>query len=88
VISRETVRICFMLAALNELNIMMGDVGNAFIQAKPREKCNVIITDDQLFGPSAVGSKTVIVRALYGMKSSGAAWRETLAIVLKKELWF
>ena len=86
VISRETLRICFMLAALNGLDIMMGDVGNAFIQAKPREKCHVIITDDQLFGPSAIGSKAVIVRALYGMKSSGAAWRETLAIVLKKSL--
>ena len=35
-ISQETVCICFMLAALNELDIMMGDVGNAFIQAKPR----------------------------------------------------
>ena len=36
VISRETVRICFMLAALNNVDIMMGDVGDAFIQATPR----------------------------------------------------
>ena len=46
VISRETVRICFMVAALNDLDVMMGDVGNAFIQSKPREKCHVIITDE------------------------------------------
>ena len=66
----------------------MGDVGNAFIQAKPREKCHVTITDNQLFGPSAINSKAIIIRALYGMKLSGAAWHETLAVVLKKELGF
>ena len=43
VVSRETVRICFMLAALNGLDIIMGDVGNAFIQAKPQELCHVLI---------------------------------------------
>ena len=73
VISRETVGVCFMLAALNELDVKMGDVGNAFIEAKPRENCHVIITDGQMFGPSLVGRIAVIVCALYGIKSSGAA---------------
>ena len=60
VISRKTVQICFMLAALNGLDVMMGDVGNAFIQAKPREKCHVIIQEDHMFGPSGVGRVAII----------------------------
>ena len=61
VVSRETVRICFMLAALNGLDIIMGDVGNTFIQAKPQEQCHVLIQEDYMFGPSAVGRITIIV---------------------------
>ena len=66
----------------------MGDVGNAFIQAKPQEQCQVLIQEDYMFSPSAVRRIAIIVQALYGMKSSGAAWRETLATVLEKEMGF
>ena len=88
VISKETVRLCFMLAALNGLEVLVGDIGNAYLNAKPREKCYVTITDPFLFGPSSVGQNAQIVRALYGMKSSGAAWRDLFASVLHKELGF
>ena len=88
VISRETVRICFMLAALNGLGVMMGDVSNAFIQANPRERCHVVIQDDHMFGPISVGQIALIVHELYRMKSSSEAWSKTLATVLEKELLF
>ena len=55
---------------------------------KPREKCHVTITDGFLFGESAIGKRAQIVRALYGMKSSGAAWRDMIATYLKYEKKF
>ena len=88
VISKETVRICFMSAALNGLNVLVGDISNAYLNAKPRERCHVVITDPFLFGPSNVGKTAQIVRALYGMKSSGAAWRDLFASVLHTEMGF
>ena len=88
VVSKESVRIVFMLAALNNLDLLSGDVTNAYLNAKPREKCYVEVTDPLLFGPSAVGKKAQIVRALYGMKSSGAAWRDMISTFLKYEMKF
>ena len=88
VISKESVRLCFMIAALNDLEILVGDVGNAYLNAQPRERCHVTVTDPFLFGPSCVGMTANIVRALYGMKSSGAAWRDLFASVLHKGLGF
>ena len=46
VVTKESVRICFILSALNELDVLSGDIGNAYLNAKPREKCHVIVTDD------------------------------------------
>ena len=88
VVSRESVRIVFTLAALNGQDILTGDIGNAYLNAKPIEKCHVVIKDDYLFGPSHVGKTAIIVRALYGMKSSGNAWRLHLSNILHKELGF
>ena len=88
VVSRESVRICFMLAALNNLDVLSGDIGNAYLNTKPLEKCHVTITDDILFGPSARGKIAIISRALYGMKSSGNAWRLHFANILDKVMGF
>ena len=88
VVSRESVRICFTLAALNNLDVLSGDISNAYLHAKPLEKCHVTINDDILFGPSAKGKVAVICRALYGMKSSGNAWRLHFANILEKDLQF
>ena len=71
-----------MLATLNNLDIVIGDISNAYLNTKPCEKCYVKVTDPLLFGPLAVGRYAQIVCALYGMKSSGAAWRDMLAQIL------
>ncbi len=39
VVSRDSVRIAFLLAALNDLDILTADIGNAYINANVREKC-------------------------------------------------
>ena len=88
VVSRESVRICFTLVALNNQDMLSGDVSNAYLNAKPLETCHVEVKDSYLFGPSEVGRTDQIVRALYGMKSSGNAWRLYLSNILECQLGF
>lgn len=79
VVSRESVRIAFLLAALNDLKVMTADVGNAYLNAPCREKIWTVAGIE--FGSDA-GTVMFIVRALYGLKSSGASWASTLASTL------
>eukprot|EP00956_Cyclotella_meneghiniana_P018312 scaffold30420_cov55-Cyclotella_meneghiniana.AAC.1 len=76
VVSRETVRIALLLAALNDIDIWAADVMNAYITAPCREK--IWTTLGREFGKD-FGRKAIVVRALYGLKSSGAAFRAHLA---------
>ena len=77
VVSRDSVRIAFMLAALNDVQLLAADIGNAYLNAPTREK--VYTTAGLEFGAELQGQPVLIVRALYGLKSSGAAWRAHLA---------
>ncbi len=80
VVSRDSVRIVFLLAALNDANLLSTDIGNAYLNASPREK--VYTTTGPKFGQEYQGRSVLIMRALYGLKSSGAAWRAHLANTL------
>lgn len=86
VVSRESVRIAFLVAALNGLDIMAADIGNAYLNAPVRER--IYITCGPEFGPEYVGRKAKVVKALYGLKSSGAAWRSFLSECLFDSLHF
>lgn len=70
VVSRESVRIMFLIAVLNDLQVLSADIGNAYLNAPNREK--VYATAGKEFGSKA-GQTVIIVRALYGLKSAGAA---------------
>ncbi|KAI2499224.1 Reverse transcriptase (RNA-dependent DNA polymerase) [Fragilaria crotonensis] len=72
VVSRDSVRLAFLIAALNDLDITACDVGNAYLNAPCREKIWFVAGPE--FG-SRQGTVIKVVRALYGLKSSGAAWR-------------
>ena len=76
VVSRETVRLALTLAALNDLEVKSGDIQNAYITAPITEKVWTVL--GPMFGADA-GKKAIIVRALYGLKSAGAAFRKHLA---------
>jgi hypothetical protein len=82
VVSRDSVRIAFVLAALNDINLLATDIGNAYLNAPAREK--VYTTAGPEFGPELEGKSVLNVRALYGLKSSGAAWRAHLANTLQQ----
>jgi len=80
VVSRDSVRIAFLIAALNDLDILAADIGNAYINVDVREKVYFIAGDE--FGVNKKGKCVVIIKALYGLKTSGAAWRAHFAEVL------
>ena len=76
VVSRDSIRICLMLAALNDLDVKCADVENAYLNAPCREKYWTVAGPE--FGNDE-GKIFIICRALYGLKSSGAAYRSHLA---------
>lgn len=80
VVTRESVRIGFLIAALNDLEILAADIGNAYLNADCREKIYFIAGKE--FG-SKEGSVLIIKKALYGLKSSGAAWRALFSSTLE-----
>ena len=85
VVSRESVWIAFMVAALNGLDILCCDIGNAYLNAPCREK--VWTTCGPEFGPNE-GKKALIVWALYGLKSSGSSFRSHCSSILQEQLGF
>lgn len=80
VVTRESVRIAFLMASVLGLDVCAADVTNAYLNAKCREKIYCVAGPE--FG-SDKGKIMVISRALYGLKSSGAAWRALLASTLQ-----
>ena len=71
VVSRETVRLALTFASLNDLEVKVGNVLNAYITAPVKEKVWTILGPK--FGLDS-GKSAVIVHALYGLKSAGAAF--------------
>mmetsp|Transcript_11237 Transcript_11237/g.16168 ORF Transcript_11237/g.16168 Transcript_11237/m.16168 type:complete len:1367 (+) Transcript_11237:2028-6128(+) len=81
VVSRESVRIGFLIAAMYDLEPLAADIGNAYLNAATKEKYYIITGPE--FGALEQGKIAVIVRALYGLKSSGAMWRAHFAATLR-----
>jgi hypothetical protein len=80
VVSRDSIRIAFLLAALNDVDILAADIGNAYLNADAREKVHTTLGIE--FGQNMAGKTAILCKALYGLKSSGAAWRAHLANTL------
>jgi hypothetical protein len=79
VVSRDSVRIALTIAALNDLDILACDIQNAYLTADCREKVWILAGPE--FGSEA-GKNMLVKKALYGLKSSGAAFRAHLAETL------
>ena len=90
VFSRDSVRIGLLLASLNGLKVLKvlcADIGNAYLNAPCREKIHTICGPD-IFGPENEGRIAIICRALYGLKSAGAAWRYHFLQFIEDELGY
>ena len=78
--SRDTVRMFFLLAALNDCDVMAADIQNAYLTAPITEKYWIKCGPE--FG-SNQGKTAKVVRALYGLPVAGAAFRSYLGSNLR-----
>jgi hypothetical protein len=80
IVTRDSVRIAFLVAALNDL-VSSGDISGAYLNMKVAEKVYTIARKE--FRPEKEGHPVVITRALYGLRTSGKAWRDHMAATLR-----
>ena len=80
VVSRDAVRIALTIAALNDLQVISCNIQNAYLTAACCEKTWTYAGPE--FG-SEKDSIMLIRKALYGLKSSGAAFQAQLANTLQ-----
>ena len=69
-VSHDSVRVAFLVATLNDLDVMSADIGNAYLNAPNKEKIWTVAGHE--FGTDK-GAMFIISQALYGLKSAGAA---------------
>ena len=78
VVSRDSVKIAFLIGALNELDVMACDIGNAYLNAPCREKIWFVA------GPECGqlnGKVCKLVRALYGESGTDQQVDQTVSII-------
>jgi len=80
VISLRGMRLAMLIGENNKLKTMVGDVGNAYLEAYTKEK--VCFMAGAAFG-DLEGHTMVIVKALYGLRTSGARYHERFADTLR-----
>ena len=80
VVSLRSLRLVIFLAELNGLEVWGADIGNAYLEARTKEK--VYIIAGKGFG-ELEGHTLVIDKALYGLKSSGLRWHEKFSDTLR-----
>ena len=80
VVSIRSIRLVIFLAELNKLNTWGADIGNAYLEAKTKEKVYIVAGPE--FGDRE-GHILIIHKALYGLRTSGKRWRERFSDDLK-----
>jgi len=80
VVSLRSIRLIALLAELNGMKFWAADIGNAYLEAKTKEKVYIIAGPE--FGPLQ-GHTLVIYKALYGLRTSGARWHEHFSDTLR-----
>ena len=80
VVSLRSLRIAILAAELNQLQIMVGDISSAYLEAYTQERVCFLAGPE--FGPLQ-GHLLVIERALYGLRTSGARWHDRFSDTLR-----
>ena len=76
----RNLKLVIFLGILNNLELWGADIGNAYLEAPTEEKLYIVA------GPEFEDWEGYILtfsKALYGLKSSGKRWAETLHDILK-----
>ena len=85
VVSLTGLKITIFLAELNQMEIWATDVGNAYLEALTEEKVYIVAGPE--FGDRH-GHSLIVVKAIYGLKSSGLRWWERCSVILKDMNFF
>ena len=85
VVSLRGLRFVIFLGELNNLKTWVTDIGNAYLEARTKEKVYVIGGPE--FG-ELENHTLVIFKALYGLRSSGLRWHERFADTLREMISF
>ncbi|MEL7079570.1 MAG: reverse transcriptase domain-containing protein, partial [Cyanobacteria bacterium J06582_2] len=80
VVSLKSMRIAILIGEMNGLNSMVGDVGNAYLEAYTKERVYIVAGPE--FG-ELEGHILIIVKALYGLRTSGARYHEKFADTMR-----
>ena len=80
VVSLRGIRILTFVAELNGMEMWATDIGNAYLESKTKEKVYIVAGPE--FGDRA-GHTLIIMKALYGLCSSGLRWAERFSDVLR-----
>ena len=75
VVSLAGIRAVAFLAELNDLELWGTDIGNAYLESYTKEKVYFVAGPE--FG-ELQGHIFIIIKALYGLRSSGARWHDRL----------
>ena len=86
IVSRDSVRVGFLLDALDDIDVLGADVAGAYLNAPCHEKVFTIYGLE--FGPENVGKVAIITMALYGLKTCAYALREQLGHTLWEDLHY
>ena len=83
VVSRDTVLIGFLVATLNNLDVLAGDIRNYFLEDPTKERILLYAGDEWRPDNEKV---VIVVRALYGLKYSARQFWNCLAETLGNRL--
>jgi Reverse transcriptase (RNA-dependent DNA polymerase) len=83
VVSKDSVHIAFLIAVLNNLKLLSCDIQNAYLNADCHEQIYCIAGPE--FGLET-GLIMIVKKALYGLKTSGAACKAHLAETLYERI--
>ena len=75
----ESAKIVFLIAVMNGLDLSMGDMKNAFLNARTTERAHILCGPE--FGANE-GETAVMQKAIHGLKSSAANFHHLLADTL------
>ena len=83
VVSCDSVRLNFLIAALHDLYILAGDIHNTYSNAPKKQKVFLYAGDEWKFDQ---GKVLIIYIYLYGLNYSALAWRNHLSEILGNQL--
>ena len=80
VVKMTSIRLWNIITKAQGLECLVGDVGNAYLNALTREK--IYMKCGLEFGPEMVGWIAIVEKSLYGLKLSGNRWHAHFANTL------